>query len=152
MGLKELLVAVLVALAAIGWFSVKGLREANENLREELGTARLQLIAQEQTAAATEAAFTNLSVARTRASKVNQELALATPTLVPDGIPLPAGWRVLHDAAAAGVPPTAGSPAAAPVDAQEAAGTVRDNYAACREQDEHYQELQRWLVNSRLPR
>lgn len=54
------------------------------------------------------------------------------PVYVPVDLVLPGGFRVLHDAAAAGgVPDAAGGAAAEPVSAQAVAATVADNYTAC---------------------
>ena len=66
---------------------------------------------------------------------------------VPNTLPmLPSDFRVLHDAAAAGVaPPEAGDPArvdAAPVAPVTVAATVADNYAACRYDQGRLEALQ----------
>jgi hypothetical protein len=68
------------------------------------------------------------------------------PIYVPSDSPLlPAGWRVLHDAAATGeLPPTPGSFAAAPVGPQDAAATVTGNYGRCHEDHAGYQSLWEW--------
>jgi hypothetical protein len=68
------------------------------------------------------------------------------PTYVPlDASPLPGGFRVLHDAAAAGVlPDPAAIPYAAPVPAQTAAATVADNYATCAENAARQSALIAW--------
>ena len=63
--------------------------------------------------------------------------------------PLSGGFRLLHDAAASGVPivpvPAYIADAAA-VPAQVAAGTIADNYGTCREQAEQLISLQAWVV------
>lgn len=71
---------------------------------------------------------------------------------------LPAGFRIVHDAAATGVPPVPGTAPgadagadsatpAAPVPAQVAAATVADNYATCRETAAQLAGLQQWVAS-----
>lgn len=64
----------------------------------------------------------------------------------PDGR-LPAGWRVLHDAAASGQPADAARVAdAQPVAPDAAAETVARNYLTCRETAEQLTALQQWVI------
>ncbi len=59
---------------------------------------------------------------------------------------LPAGWRVLHDAAASGQPADAARAAdAQPVAPDAAAATVARNYLTCRETAEQLTALQKWV-------
>lgn len=70
------------------------------------------------------------------------------PVFVPAGSPdLPAGFRLLHDAAAANaaVPEAAGIAHAAAVPAQDAAATVAGNYAIAHENAERLTSLQAWV-------
>ncbi|SFB73937.1 hypothetical protein SAMN05216344_102154 [Polaromonas sp. OV174] len=63
-----------------------------------------------------------------------------------DDCPMPAGFRVLHDAAADGViPDPAGIPDAAAVPAQDVASTVASNYGACHETAARLVGLQEWI-------
>lgn len=71
------------------------------------------------------------------------------PVFVPAGAAqLPGGFRLLHDAAAAGgpVPEAAGIADAAPVDAQAAASTVTGNYAEFHEVAQRLTSLQDWVL------
>lgn len=92
---------------------------------------------------------------KTRVEKV--EVAGATireqiPVFIPTPVVLSAGFRVLHDAAATGVPPPAGGiDAATPtVDEVTAAETVARNYEACNLNSEQLKALQMWVI-AQLP-
>ena len=76
------------------------------------------------------------------------EIVRNVPVYVPAGSPdLPAGFRLLHDAAAANepVPEAASTPNAAPVSAQAAAATVAANYAIAAENAARLTGLQDWV-------
>lgn len=61
--------------------------------------------------------------------------------------PMPAGFRVLHDAAADGtLPDPARIPDAAPVPAQDVAGTITENYGTCHETATRLVGLQSWVA------
>lgn len=81
-------------------------------------------------------------------SVVTETIVKEVPVYVPvDTPPLPAGWRVLHDAAARGqVPSPSAIPDAAPVAAQDAAATVAANYGACRADQARLRGLQEWIT------
>ncbi len=69
------------------------------------------------------------------------------PVYVSTDLPvLPAGMRVLHDAAATGralsETPDSGGADAAPVTPQDLARTVAENYASCREDQGRLEALQ----------
>ena len=76
------------------------------------------------------------------------EIVRNVPVYVPAGSPdLPAGFRVLHDAAAANqsLPASPGITDAAPVTAQVAAATVAANYAIAAENAARLTGLQDWV-------
>lgn len=79
---------------------------------------------------------------------IEKEVIKYVPLGTPD---LPAGWRLLHDAAASGqpLPGVAAIPGAAPVPAQDAATTVAANYATCRANAEQVKALQEWVAQQR---
>lgn len=95
-------------------------RIAEEKAKSDVATARIVTRVEYRT-----------KIVRERGATIVKEV----PRYVPlDSCPLPGGFRVLHDAAAAGVlPDPARIPDAAPVPAQAVAGTVAGNYAACEE-------------------
>lgn len=76
---------------------------------------------------------------------IKERIEVYVPSDAPD---LPAGWRVLHDAAARGEEPdptAAGGPDAATVSAQDAASTVAENYGACRADQARLMALQEYV-------
>lgn len=76
------------------------------------------------------------------AAVITKEVPVHVPS---DACPLPAGFRLLHDAAAAGrVPDAAHLADAAPADAQTVAATVADNYATCHAIREQLTALQQF--------
>ncbi len=81
-------------------------------------------------------------IVRERGATIVKEVVRYVPL---DSCPLPGGFRLLHDAAAAGVLPDAARiPDAAPVPAQAATATVIDNYATCLENAETQKGLIEW--------
>jgi hypothetical protein len=79
---------------------------------------------------------------------VYRDIVKEVPVYVSTDLPgLPAGMRVLYDAAATGraLPETGNppSPDAAPVTPQDLARTVVENYASCREDQGRLETLQR---------
>lgn len=75
-------------------------------------------------------------------------LVREVPVFVPAGSVLSGGFRLFHDAAAAGgpVPDPAAIADAAPIDAQAVAGTVADNYATFHETAQRLTSLQDWVL------
>jgi hypothetical protein len=98
-------------------------RAAKQKSESDVRTARVETRVVER-----------VRVVRERAAAIVKEVPIYVPV---DSCPLSGGFRVLHDAAAAGVlPDPARIPLAAPVPAQAVAGTVAGNYATCQENDE----------------
>ena len=77
-----------------------------------------------------------------------REIVRQVPVFVPAGAcVLPGSFRLFHDAAAAGaVPDPAGVADAAPVDAQDVAATVADNYGTCHQTAARLTALQDWVA------
>ena len=132
-----------------------GVRESDERHRIADEAARAKQAAQVAKVAEKQAEVTTkvvteyvdrVKVVREKAREIVKEVPIYVPA---DSCPLPSGFRVLHDAAALGVPsvPDAAARAdAAPVPAQTVAATVADNYGACRETAEQLKGLQAWLI------
>jgi hypothetical protein len=142
---------LLMALAAWGIHSsgvhaeqqrqrIAQLEKDNHQLATDLTTARSQ-------AAATEAVLSARVESKARIQTVTKEIIREVQVRVPvDAPPLPGGWRVLHDAAATGVPPAPpGGPDEAPVPAAAAAETVVENYGVCRDTADQLEKLQQWV-------
>ena len=84
-----------------------------------------------------------VQVVQGRTRTIIKEVPVYVPTGTAD---LPAGYRVLHDAAAQGVIPDPARIAdASPVPAQDAAETVVENYGTCHETAEQVIALQDWI-------
>lgn len=134
-----------------------GVRESDERHRIADEAARTKQAEQAakvvtQQAAVTERVVTQyVDRVRTVREKA-REIVKEVPVYVPaDSCPMPAGFRLLHDAAA-GLPPIPNPAArtdAAPVPAQTVAATVADNYGACRETAEQLRGLQAWVSQQR---
>lgn len=144
----------LLWLLMAGWFAWQS--HANAELARDLQRQTDSARAQAQAAQAREAkarAAVNERVVTVYVDRVRtvqgrtRTIIREVPTYVPASAPaLPAGFRVLHDAAAAGeVPDPARIADAAPVPAQDAAGTVAGNYGTCHETAAQLTALQEWI-------
>jgi hypothetical protein len=78
---------------------------------------------------------------------VTETIVKEVPVYVPASTPdLPGGFRVLHDASAAGVIPDPAAIAdAAPVPVADAAKTIAQNYGSCRQVIHQLEGLQEWV-------
>jgi hypothetical protein len=144
---RTLLLGLVIALASAA-ITVFGLSKHDQRvIREAQQVETAQVV---QKAAEAEAAVLPPHVETvTRIKTITKETIREVPVFVPvDGAcPLPPGWRVLHDAAAAGeVPDPSRIPDAAPADPQAAASAVADNYGSCHENAEQLRALQQWLL------
>lgn len=154
--------ALLVLVAFVAWYGeqcadqreVEVRAEYREQFeREDRQQAAYEAEEQTKTAAVTEKVVTVYvdkvrTVYRTGATIIKE-----VPVYVPVDAPaLPGGFRVLHDAAAAGrVPDPAGLPDAAPVAAQAVAATVADNYTACHANTALLNAYQKWWAERGAP-
>lgn len=146
--LEKLIVAgVLAAVAVGGWFALtehyEGLGYARRVAEEQAEAAR---IGAARAAVTTKADATHVKAAE-RIKVVTVTQIKEVPTYVSDSdCPLSPGFRVLHDAAAAGeLPDPARIADAAAVPAPALASTVVENYGACKETSERLDALQQWI-------
>ena len=138
-----LLIAGLVA-SGYAW------KAHNAAQAAELAKAKAQVVVLTlavKQAAATERVVTKyvdrVKVVAGRTQTIIKEVPVYVPIDSPD---LPAGFRVLHDAAAQGVIPDPARIAdASPVPAQDAAETIASNYGTCGETAEQVRALQDWI-------
>lgn len=125
---------------------------AHRNLitaRADLAAARAELASYTAHAAALQKLVDQYHAQSTRTRTITKEIVRAVPVLVPAGAcPLPDGWRVLHDAAAAGEVvdhSAAGRVDDGPVSAEEAAETVAENYGTYHELADRHRALQQYV-------
>ena len=145
-----LALGALVA-ASAGWGYTRGATAVQD--RWDAATLRqsrtVDLVRQRQ-AEVTERVVTQyvdrVRTVREAGETVIREVPVYVPTQCDADGRLPAGWRVQHDAAAAGSPADpAGFADAAPVAPDTAAETVARNYLACRLNAEQLIALQAWV-------
>ena len=98
-------------------------------------------------ASVTDAIGTSAAAAEARVHTVTKTIIREVPTYVSaNDCPLSPGFRVFHDAAAAGELPDAARIAdAAAVPAPEIAATVADNYGSCLATAQRLTRLQDWI-------
>ena len=96
----------------------------------------------------TQAAQTDAVREQERVRIVTKTIVKEVPVYVQANAPdLPAGWRLLHDAAATGssLPEPAAGIDGIPISAQDAASTVAENYGTCRADQARLSGLQEWV-------
>jgi len=145
-----LALAVLVA-AATGWGWVKGAASVQQDWNTERAVQTIAVLrVQVKQAEVTERIVTQyvdrVRVVRETADAVIREVPVYVPQSCDADGRLPAGWRVLHDAAASGRAASTSTDAdAQPVAPDTAAATVARNYGTCRETAEQLTALQQWV-------
>jgi hypothetical protein len=140
------LAALMVAFFGFGWF--KGSEHWHTKLIEAQAAAlkegvRIKTVRGEVTTKV-ETKYVKVLV---HDGVVTETITKEVPVYVPASTPdLPGGFRVLHDAAAAGViPDPASIPDAAPAPAGDVARTVVANYGSCRQVIHQLEGLQEWI-------
>lgn len=145
-----LALAVLVT-AATGWGWVKGAASVQEEWNTDravqaIAVLRVQVKQVEVTERVVTQYVDRVRVVREQADAVIREVPIYVPTKCDADGRLPAGWRVLHDAAASGrAASTSDAIDAQPVAPDTAAATVARNYGTCRETAEQLTALQQWV-------
>ena len=145
-----LALAVLVA-AATGWGWVKGAASVQaewdaERAAQTMTILRVQVKQAEVTERVVTQYVDRVRVVREQADTIIREVPVYVPQSCDADGRLPAGWRVLHDAAAVGGAADAATiDHAQPVAPDTAATTVSRNYGTCRETAEQLTALQQWV-------
>lgn len=142
--------AALAALAAslVGYGYVKGAEHGQERIDAMVGKAATETVriarGRDHVTTVVE---TKYLPQQARQQVVTETIVKEVPVYVPSDLPvLPAGVRVLLDAAADGrVPDPAELRDAAPVDPQALASSVAENYGVCRADQLKLSELQEWV-------
>jgi len=137
---------LILALFGAGWH-YKGKQDAAEARMKALEAQNAALAQQVKQRVVTERVVTKyvdrVQVVKGRTQTIIKEVPIYVPA---DSPLLPAGFRVLHDAAAKGeLPDPARIADAAPVPAQDAASTVASNYGQCHETEAQLTALQEWI-------
>ena len=146
-----LALAALVA-AAAGWGYVKGARSvqadwAAATAEQSSVVARVQVAQAQVTEHVVTQYVDRVRTVREAGETIVKEVPVYVPAQCDADGRLPAGWRVLHDAAASGQPADAARAAdAQPVAPDAAAETVARNYLTCRETAEQLTALQQWVI------
>jgi hypothetical protein len=136
-----------LALVAFGWF--KGSEHWHTVLIDERAHAltegqRIAAVRKEVTVKVETKYLPQLVKQQVITQTIVQEVPVYVSASDPDLSP---GFRELHDAAAAGrLPDPARKRDGTPVAAQDAAGTVTENYGICRRDQLKLQELQEWIT------
>ena len=145
-----LALAVLVA-AATGWGWVKGAASVQaewdaERAVQTIAVLRVEVKQAEVTERVVTQYVDRVRTVREAGETIIKEVPVHVPAQCDADGRLPAGWRVLHDAAASGQPADAARAAdAQPVAPDTAAATVARNYGTCRETAEQLTALQQWV-------
>jgi hypothetical protein len=141
-----LVALVAAALCALGWHLGAAHVSAQWSAEKVATAAAVAKVAAQQGAVTTQVetkVVTRLQVVHDQGKTITKQVIKYVPLSAPD---LPYGFRLLHDAAAAGVPlpDTAGKLDGPAVPAATVAATVSDNYAGCRANAEVIRGWQEW--------
>ena len=129
--------ALAVLLILVGTYRAGVVHERDRQALAAAQQRELRLRVEERLRAETDRLAADLEAARAQRQTITRTIREKVTQYVPFTNPdcpggAPGGFRVLHDAAAAGVVPDPARVAdAAPADLAAVAGTVADNYAAC---------------------
>lgn len=141
------LVALAGALVAFGWIKGANSVQTDWDAATAEQSSVIAAIKTEQAEATVKVVteyVDRVKVVTRRGADIIKEIPIYVPS---DTCTLPAGFRLLHDAAAAGsLPDAAGLADAIPVDAATVAATLADNYTAARLNAEQLTALQEWVT------
>ena len=134
------------ALIAFGW--IKGAAHVQNEwdaatVKQSLTVAEVKTKQAETTIKVVTEYVDRVKIVRAAGETIIKEIPRYVP---PDTCTLPAGFRLLHDAAAGHNPDPASLADAQPVPAATLAETIADNYTACRLNAEQLMALQDWAL------
>ena len=141
-----------MTLAGGGFLAGWRVHDWRDGAAQTRAVARTIHVVQAQAAVA-QAAAVHLQAAQDRVRTVVRTITREVPTYVTiqadAGCTVPAGFRMLHDAAAAGVPPASDAPGGAAdapsgISLSAVAQTVTSNYGICHETAERLKGWQAW--------
>ncbi len=150
---RLLIVAVLAAaLVGAGW--VKGASHVQaewdaEVVKQSLTAARVEKAQAQATVQVVTKYVDRVKIVRQAGETIIKEVPVYVPAQADAACVVPRGFVRLHDAAAQGVvPEPAGNSDAAPagIALSAVAGTVAENYTACRANAEQLSALQSWIL------
>lgn len=150
---RLLIVAVLAAaLVGVGW--VKGASHVKaewdaEVVKQSLTAARVEKAQAQATVQVVTEYVDRVKIVRQAGETIIKEVPVYVPAQADAACVVPRGFVRLHDAAAHGVvPEPAGNSDASPagVALSAVAGTVAENYTACRANAEQLSALQSWIL------
>lgn len=140
---------LLVLGGAFGASHYQGLKQERDELRFELTAAHVQIETLASIERTTSIVLSNRAQSKAAIKEHTSHVQAQIETQLPRsaGSSLPAGFRVLHDAAASGepIPPATGRADGPAIPAQEIADTVTGNYATCRDVADQLSALQAWI-------
>ena len=150
----RLLVLALLSAALVGFGWVKGAGHVQAEWDAAVAKQSLQVVVvQKRQAEATVQVMTKyvdrVKIVRQAGETLIKEVPVYVPAQADAACVVPRGFVRLHDAATQGVvPEPAGDFDAAPADIalSAVAGTVAENYTACRENAEQLSALQSWIL------
>ncbi|MGP8432008.1 hypothetical protein ACT2FY_39435 [Paraburkholderia fungorum] len=146
--IRLLVIAVTAATLALASYRLGASRvQAKwdaEKSHTAIATAKTEAAQANVTARVVTQYVDRVKTVRERGQTIVNEVPIYVPS--DSACDLPAGFRLLHDAAAAGeLPAPAGTADAASVSAQTVAATVAENYATHHATAEQLEALQRWV-------
>lgn len=141
------LALLAAALVVFGWAKGAGNVQAEwdaATVKQSLAVADIKTKQAEATVKVVTEYVDRVQIIRRAGETIIKEVTKYVPS---DTCTLPAGFRLLHDTAAAGNDPDpAGIADAQPVPAQTLAETIAENYTACRLNAEQLNALQSWAA------
>lgn len=144
--IKLIIFALIVGLLFLtGWVS-RGWYADSKNADDRIAAAESKIEKQAEQHAITQRVVTEYVDRIVYVKGKTNEVVKEIPVYIPADSMLPGGFRLLHDAAVRSeFPESARSADASPVNTQDVARTVAENYGTCNEFREQLVSLQDWV-------